>query len=145
MSNQQKTPKITWGASYANTLTIAYVLDNWRAYSIAREGSEWVQAMSGVEDAWVIGEDYYLEADVRWIPSSNTISPVASGWNGIAGWSALLTWARQKNPIRWYSDKDSGSYITSYLVDTETIHGIEPDGTRNFRMKIRNSTEGYTY
>lgn len=139
-----KRPKITWSASFANTLTIAWPLDDWRSYSQPREGSVFTQAVSGLEDAWVHGTDYYLSGVVRWIPTTDSTSPVATGWDGSTGWRAFLEWARQKNAFRFYPDATSGTYIDSYLVEPMSgDHGVEANGNRSIRIVIRNSTNSY--
>jgi hypothetical protein len=131
-----KVPKILWGAAFANTLTLPYPLDGMIAGPEPRAGSETAQAPSGVEDAWTIGTDYVLEADARWIPQSL--------WDGATGFAAFLTWARDKNVLRFYPDKDAGTYIDSYLVEPMSGQGEpESDGTRKVRFRIRNSTTAY--
>lgn len=144
MTYYNKRPKITWGTSFANTLSIGYPVDNWSSWSEPRQGSVWVQSMSGDEDSWIIGTDYYLQVDVRWIPTANTTSPVATGWDGTTGFRAFLEWAKAKNVFRWYPDKDSASYVASYLVDP--MNGgptVEPDGTKRITLVIRNATTAY--
>lgn len=137
-------PKITWGASFANTLSIGYALDNLSTWSEPREGSAWEQAPSGVEDAWLVGEDFLLEADVRWIPREDTVSPAATGWDGATGVRAFLTWARDKNELRFYPDASGGSYHTCYLVEPMTgAPAVEIDGTRTVRLRLRQSTAAF--
>lgn len=92
--------RITWGASFANTLNIPYV-DDPVAYPEPRSGSEWGQGPSGVEDAWTIGDDEVLAFVARWIPTTNTADPLATGWDGATGWAAFLKWARDKNVFRF--------------------------------------------
>lgn len=132
--------KITWSTSYANTLNISYLLDNFVTYPEPREGSAFAQAASGVEDAWIVGTDYILEFDVRWIPAAS--DALGTGWYaGGAGFSDFLTWARYKNSFRFYPDKNAGTYYDCYLV--EPLNGaptLEPDGTRRVHMKIRTQT-----
>lgn len=138
-------PKITWSGSYAATLNVGYPLDNWVATSNAFEGSQFVQVESGTEDAWIINTDYVLSGDIRWIPTSNSVNPTQTGWDGVNGVLAFLEYARAKNVFRYYPNKDEGTYITSYLVDPiDGSHTLEPDGTRTITIKIRNSTSAYT-
>ena len=142
-SNFQKRIKITWGNSFANTLSVAYPLDDWNSTSAARQGSVFVQSLSGIEDAWIYGTDYTLSGQVRWIPTSDT--DTATGWDGSTGWRAFIEWARQKQQFRFYPDKDSGTYILSYLVDPiDGAHSLEPDGTRSITLSIRNGTTAYS-
>jgi hypothetical protein len=139
-----KAPKITWGTGYANTLNIGYPLDNWTISSKAFEESTFLQIESGEEDAWIINTEYYLEADVRFIPGANTTNPTRTGWDGATGCNAFLEYARAKNIFRFYPDKDGGTYIESYLVQPmDTGPSIEGDGTRTIRMTIRNTTTPY--
>lgn len=142
---QPRSPKITWGTSFANTLTIQYQLDNYRAYSKPRDGYKTRQTLSGVEDALWFGTDYMLEGEIRYVPTTNT--GAATGWDGVTGWMAFLEWAQLKNAFRWFPDNASGTYITSYLVDPLEAPDIriEPsDLSRTFRLVIRNATTPYT-
>ena len=138
-------PKITWGASFANTLNFGYPLDNFASYSKPRQGSEWVQATSGAEDAWVVGRDYYLQGLARWIPTTDSTGPTATGWDGSTGFRAFLEWAQDKNAFRWFPDKNSGTYITSYLFEPLADIAITPeaDGTRQVNLVMRNSGSAY--
>lgn len=137
-------PKIMWSSSFATTMSIGYPLDNNLSYSTYRQGSEFAQTVSGIEDAWVVGTDYVLEGDVRWIPTSSSINPVQTGWDGATGVRAFLEYARQKNEFRFYPDKDGVNYITSFLVEPlDGKHTLEPDGTRNIRLVIRTPSGSY--
>lgn len=137
-----KAPKITWGTSFANTLNIGYPLDNWVASSRAFSESTFIQIESGEEDAWIVNTEYYLEGDMRFIPTSNT--GTQTGWDGTIGVNAFLIWARDKNQFRFYPDKDSATYILSYLVEPmEITPTLEPDGTRTVRLYIRNASTSY--
>lgn len=139
-----RTPAITWGAGFSNTITIQYPVDRWSAYSAPREGSDTVVTMSGLESAWILGWDYYLEAEVRWIPTVTT--PDATGWEGSTGWDAFLRFAKEKNEFRWHPDSESmGSYVLSYLVEPmDSGPTTEMDGTKSLSMVIRNPNEPYT-
>ena len=59
------TPAIQWDTGFTKTIDIGYPLDNAQAYPEPREGSEWVQTPSGVEDSWVVGIDEILEGSSR--------------------------------------------------------------------------------
>lgn len=137
-------PKITWGAAFANTLAIGYPLDGVLAGSEPRAGFETAQAASGVEDSWDAGTDYVLEADVRWIPQVDTVTPAATGWDGTTGFRAFLEWAQRKNQIRFYPDAGGGTYLTCYLVEPLGPAGErETDGTRRVRLKLRNGASAF--
>lgn len=139
-----KLPKITWGTGFSNTLNIGYPLNNWTVSSKAFEESTFLQIESGEEDAWIINTEYYLEGDIRFIPTDNLTNPARTGWDGTTGVNAFLIWARDKNIFRFYPDKDAASYIESYLVEpTTTTPTIEGDGTRTIRLYIRNATYPY--
>ena len=145
---QYTLPKITWGGSFANTVTIAYPVDNFTSYSKPREGSEWIQSPAGVEDAWIVGRDYYLNVDIRWIPTNNTTNPNATGWDGATGFRAFIEWAQDKNIFRWYPNASTGTYYSCYLVSPtdETSLTYEQDGTRAISLVMRNPTsaiDGY--
>lgn len=140
-----RTPKIGWGASFANTIEIE-LLDNPIAYSAPREGSEWDEGGTGVEDAWILGTDQFLEGDVPFIHTNtgdNINATIATGWDGATGWRAFLEWARQKNQFRWYPDRTSGTFVLCYLV--EPMNGApqldEGDGTRRLHLKIRTADD----
>jgi hypothetical protein len=137
-------PRITWGANYSNTLNIGYPLDDYVSYSTYREGSEFIQTMAGVEDAWIVGTDYTLEGTLRWIPTASSTNPTQTGWDGTTGVRAFLEWARQKNQIRFFPDTTINTHILSYLVEPlDGKHEVEPDGTRSIRLVIRNATTPY--
>jgi hypothetical protein len=145
MPNYRNTlAKFLWGAGFANTLSIGYRLDNVKCGDEPRAGSAFDQTPSGVEDSWITGFDYTLEAEIRWIPATDTASPLATGWDGAAGVRAFLQWARQKNVLRFYPDASGGTFIDSYLVDPMQGWGdVETDGTRRLPIKIRNATTSY--
>jgi hypothetical protein len=145
MSNYRVTfAKILWGAGFANTLNVGYLLDNVKAGDEPRAGSAFDQAPSGVEDSWITGFDFILEAELRWIPPVNTASPVATGWDGTTGVRAFLAWARQKNVVRFYPDATSGTSIDCYLADPMQGYGdVETDGTRRLPLKLRNSSTAF--
>lgn len=139
-----KRPKILWGTSFANTLSFGYPLDSVVAGDEPRAGSSFDQAPSGVEDAWIVGTDYVLAAEARYIPQADTASPVATGWDGATGVRAFLAWARDKNVVRFYPDKDGGTFIDSYLVEPMTGQGaLEEDGTKRVAFKLRNASTAY--
>lgn len=137
-------PKIEWGTSFANTLNVGYPVDNFSTWSEPRQGSQWVQSYSGLEDSWIIGYDYYLSVDIRWIPTSDTTSPVATGWDGATGWRGFLEWSQAKNQFRYYPDQSLGTFYLSYLVEPfEGGPSLEPDGTKRITLVMRNADSAY--
>lgn len=146
MSFRLTAPKIVWNG---HTLTFGYPLDNVKCGDSPREGSEQLQSPAGSEDAWTVGTDYLLEADVRWIPGTVSSAPVATGWDdATTGVRLFLQWARDKNAFTFYPDQNSGTNIANcYLVDPMTgTPDPEADGSRQLKLKIRNAStpfDGY--
>lgn len=136
-------PQIKFGSAYTGTLTIGYPLDNAVAYSKNRDGSEYVQSPSGVEDAWIVGTDFTLSGDIRWIPTTASTNPSQSGWDDTIGWQSFLESARAKNAFRWYPDKTLGAYHTVYLVNTDVMPSLEPDGTRRVLIEMRQASSSF--
>lgn len=139
-----KKSQINWGPGFANTITIQYPADSLTTYSQPRGGSDFVQTLGGLESAWIVGSDYYLEATFRWIPNEST--PDATGWEGASGWEAFLRYARAKNPFRWVLNTDSpGVFVESWLAEPmEGGPAIEMDGTKSIRITIRNPNTPYS-
>ena len=141
-------PKFTWGAAYVNTLNVGWPLDSALAWSEPSPDSVWADIPSnGERDAWVPGTYDLLQAAFRWIPTANETVPVTiTGWDGATGVREFLEWARAGNILRFYPDKDVGSYIECYLI--EPLNGaptLERDGTRQLTLKLRASTLGTNF
>lgn len=135
-------PKIVWNG---NTIVFGYALDNVTSYSTNIDGSQTVRTENGTEYSWIPNNNYILECDVRWIPTTNGTNPTQTGWDGATGWRAFLEYARAKNPFSFFLASTDGSGISSYLVDPlDGQHELEPDGTRRIRLVIRNTTTAYT-
>jgi len=146
-------PKITWGASFANTLHPGRPLDNPVAWSEPLGGYEVLELPGGSRDAWDPGTEERLAFDVRWIPGTATTTPegnTQTGWDGSTGWAAFLDWARGMSSFRFYPDKDEASYHTCQLVNPHRGGPqSEDDGTRRLHLVIAdtggNAFTGYTY
>lgn len=138
--NAMKVPQITW-STY--TASLAYPLDNWSAHSEPREGSAFVITLSGLEDSWIIGTNYVLSFDVRWIPGSDI--GAITGWDGTGKWREFIEWGQAKNTFKFWPDKNGTTSITSYLAEPQGAPSItvEPDGTRSVKLTIRNSQSPY--
>lgn len=134
-------PLILWGTNFENVLQFGYPIDSPVTGRKPRDGSEFGQSASGIEDAWITGYDYELSADFRWIPDDQQTDPVASPWGGQTGVQAFLDWARQKNTFRYVPDKTVPDFYVDgcYLVEPLDSHGtLESDATRNLHLLIRN-------
>ena len=110
------TPRILWGAGFANSLVFYGKLD--RANTMPRDVIE-TTALVGV-DGGAVGESYgersCLTGTVRRIPRVDEAG--ISGWEGALGWVAALTWMRDANAFRWVYDQLSlGAYRLAYLVE----------------------------
>ena len=135
------TSSILWGATYENTLVLVSPLLDLVSDRMPRAGSEWVQAPSGVEDAWITGLDYTLTCRAAFIPDGG-VSP--SPVSGALSWQAFLDWGRQKNPFRFVPDANFPAfYVDScYLVDNLNQAGgwgaLGADIKRQLTFTIRN-------
>jgi hypothetical protein len=147
-------PAITWDGALNtdNIIEFMYPLDDWRVYSRAIEGSEFLQIESGQEDAWIVNTEYVLEGSVKFIVSSTTGSRKmrigsgsnVKGWDDNKGWDEFLQYAREKNTFRFYPESGSAYYITSFLFSPiEDAPSLEPDGTRTIQLGIRNTSQSY--
>lgn len=137
--------KILWGPALANVLNVGWFLDNVSAWPEPRAGSEQVEAPSGIEEAWTVGTNYFLQADLRWIPQTNTASPLATGWDGAAGVGAFLSWAQDKNVFRFFPDAtDGATHFDCYLSSPMSgAPSPELDGTRTLTIKIKNTVAAF--
>ena len=118
-----------------------------------RAGYEQVQNPSGVEDAWTVGTDYRLEADIRFVSRMPVDSPLTySGWDGLneiggvnVGVGAMLRAGRDKQDLIYVPDRsDCSTFITSKL--DQPLQGgvaLEEDGSRRTRIVLRNGTTEY--
>jgi hypothetical protein len=141
-------PKITWGASFANTWEFGYPMDAVLAYPVPRDGSEFAMSPSGEEDSWIADTDYFLDGLVRWIPIVNGTTPsgiTITGWDGATGVDAALTWLRAKNVGRFFPDRGSGTYKTFTLqAPMAGKPAQEIDATRQIALIIR-ATDGSAF
>lgn len=139
-------PQITWEGSFANTLNFGYPLNSVVAESKDRQGSERVQFVSGIEDAFITGTDFHLRFEARWIPVTSGSTPAGnsiSGWDEADGVDAFLQWARQTNQFRFIPDKDdAGTFILSTLVNA-SVDKDDAQGLHVVSMEIRNPNSAY--
>jgi hypothetical protein len=132
-------PKFTWGAGYANTLDVQYPLFDALTYSEPTPESEWADAPSGVREAWITGRFEFLRATVRYVAPGTIVG--ATGWDGATGWGAFLAWAQEANIVRFYADKDVGTYVECYLVEPTSGGGsLLEDFTREVSLTLRSTT-----
>src|SRR5690242_10065166 len=132
--------QILWGPTYENQLIVADPVYDLVSDREPRDGSEFIQGSSGVEDAWITGRDFVLSGEARFIPDA---SATASGMSGPLSWQAFLDWARDKNPFRFVPDQTNPLfYVDScYLVEPlKGAGGLGPDIKRKIPFKFRNPT-----
>lgn len=136
MSALNKVPTFKWDATFATSVAVGYPLDNVSCYPDQRDGTEQAQAPSGTEDAWYVGTDHYMEADVRWVPEAATTNPVADGFSNTAKWESLFAWARQRGLVRYVPDVNvPATFLDGYLIDIQT--SVESDATLRYHLKFR--------
>lgn len=97
-------PRITWGTNYDKAIDFGYPLDELVVGDQSMDGSEFVKYQSGLEDAWITGDDNWLNAMWRWVPQASQLSPRQSGFDGDDGVRAFLRHARNKNVLRFFPD-----------------------------------------
>lgn len=138
-------PKITWGSSFANTLAFNGLADNAVSYSKPMKGSVKIQYESNEEDAWTVDTEYFIEFDIRHIPTNNLSgSFVATGWDGTTGVRAFLESARDANTFRFYPDVSGSTFLVSRLVSPyDEAPQLEGSGKRRFRMVLANVSSSY--
>ena len=137
---------------YCRNLTLLDVLDNLVTYTEPREGSAWAQSGSGVEDAWIQGTDYRLDATVQWVPKAERDTPASvSGWGnpleriGVnCGVQAMLRAGRNKETLTFYylrtapsTDYGTNAYLVDPMRGAPTLH---PNGDRTFTLSLRSAS-----
>src|SRR3990172_625750 len=130
--------KITWGAAYAKTIVFEYPLHAVTTDREPREGSEWATSPGGTREAWIVGKDYVIECEVIAIRNASGTYTAISGADK---WQDFLDWCRGANPLRFYPDVGSGTYIDNcYLVEPMRGFG-QMDGSlgRTVKIKIANA------
>lgn len=137
-----KPVRIRWGDTYEKALQIGYPLDEAKAYSKPRAGSEFVQSPSGVEDAWIVGYDQFLAGVARWLPAADRGGPPAqTGWDGTRGFGAFLEWAWKKNVLKVHPDGRNLLLTPTLRVDTDA-NGVPNDWERVIEEGLEAATGG---
>lgn len=137
----------TGGDVLTNVITMAYPLDEARAFPAPAEGSVLAFLPSGEADGWDTGTAHRLSGVVRWIPRVDTVTPAATGWDGTTGWREFLSWARRGNAF-WYG-ADVADLAIGWPVRLEApfedASTLEPDMTRSLPITLRSTLpiEGY--
>ena len=136
--------QIKWGAALANTLTFEYGLYETVTDREPREGSEWAEAPSGVRDALIVGKDYTMTCEVRFIPDTSGSYSVVSG---AASWQDFLDWCRGANSFRLIPNTGAPSIFIDpcYLAEPMSGFGREDEmRRRSVRLKFINPTYDFT-
>lgn len=131
-------------------VVLPLALDNARAFAKPRRGSEKILGASGIEDAWVIDDDYFLTGELRWITSRMTATPEAqSGWEGAAERSVVNvgveSWLRHAwgaNSFLWVPDRTNSltshsAYLETPFIDEEPAR--EENDTRRLPIRLRHT------
>ena len=121
------------------------------------EGSEWVEAPSGVLDGWYMGTKYQLALDVGFIPPTDVSTPFnVSGWDGLGedigvncGMAAMLRAGRKRLTLRWVPDRTAVSAYSDCQMLEPMQGGVEPERNnglqRRFRMKLLTTTAPFAH
>ena len=140
---------IYWGTRFQNTLNLGYPLGDVITDREPRQGSDWTQATTGPEDAWMNGFDYTLECNARFLPAlpnfdgGQAPNPLQSAVSSPAGVQAFLDWARGKNAFRFVPDITQPKFWMDGCYLAEPMSGgrtISPRLDFMQRLKIRNPT-----
>jgi hypothetical protein len=146
---QATSPRIMWGSGFTTSASFAFPIDNAQSISEQRDGSEYVVAPSGNTDAWTTGRNFLLTGNWRWIPTTNSTSPLQTGWDGTTGVRAMLEYMQDQQPVRLYPDAKGSAFITCYLsspMGPNSVAGavsIEADGSRNLQMTLYSSGSAF--
>lgn len=135
--------KILWGTNYENEL-LPGELYNIVTDREPRDGSEFVQGASGIEDSWITGFDYVMDAEARFVPDlpGGSVSPIS----GPLGWQDFMDWARAKNPFRFVPDASLPDFYVDgcYLVEPmRGLGGLGTDIKRRISLKIRSANQDF--
>src|SRR6266581_4043883 len=137
---------LLWGSNFENALAIGYPLFDVVTDREERDGSEHIQSPAGVEDSWIVGRDYVMDVEARWIPDGPNTSPVQTQLSGPVSWQDFLDCARDANSFRFVPDATVPNFYVDnvYLVEPRQGFGtLSPDIKRNVRLKLRNATRDF--
>jgi hypothetical protein len=136
-----KTPKITWGTSFAKTLTFPGPAD-YPQPSTEPIGAT-AESRSGIRDFWSERDDFPFSVVARYIPTIADVSAV-NAFSTSDGWQDFIAWALKANQFKFYPDKDAGTYYTCYLLTREEARDT---GGARYRVKLnmRSTTKVTSY
>ena len=135
--------KITWGTGFENELIFGYSLFDVITDREPREGSEWIQGASGIEDAWITGRDYTMHCEARWIPDNPGGALGETPVSGPTAFQAFLDWARDKNTFRFVPDASVPLFFVDSCYLVEPVRGfgsLTADIKRRLPLKLRTVT-----
>jgi hypothetical protein len=138
-----KTPKLTWGTSFAQTWTFPGPVDNPVPRQILRGAT--VETKSGLLDVWEDRVDAELTITVPLIPKAAAGS--ATGYSDSNGVQAALVWLQRGGLARYFPDADGVAYKTVQAVGFNPEQDVERSagGVRyTVRLRLR-TTDASTW
>jgi len=135
--------KLLWGSSLENELRFGYPIFDFLSDREERDGSRHETSAAGVDSSWIVGRDFILDAEVRWIPDGPGTNPVQTALSGPVSWQEFLDWARDAHTFRFVPDETVPNFYIDNVALVEPRKGfgnLSPDIKRNVRLKLRNPT-----
>lgn len=116
-------PEFRWGVGFAQAWRPAYPVDGVRYWDRPRTVDR-VVTLTGVEDAWITGTDYYASGRVRWLGRGQYAAD--------AGFAGLVRAARE-GAVRLYPDPATAPdwFVSVYV---EGVDEVTPEAEADFTM-----------
>lgn len=134
------TSQIKWGAGLAKTLVFQFPLFSVVTDRRERSGSEHVVSPGGVRDAWIVGRDYVMDCEARFLlDASGTYTPVS----GADSWQDFLDWCRNAGSFRFIPDVNTPAIFIDpcYLDEPMKDFGtLGRDLKRVVKLRLSNPT-----
>ena len=132
--------RIKWGPASSNTITFEHPIFDVVTDRPSREGSEWAVSPGGTRDAWIVGKDYTMACEIRFLRDASTTYTKVSG---AAGWQDFLDYARAQNSFTFIANVASTAIAITgcYLDEPKRGFGeVDPLQRRTFQLQISNPT-----